>query len=174
MHRISHVVPALWALHSFHHSAERLTLATGGRHHVIENILLAPMFFIALMIFQVPEKVMAAAIVIMNIPEALQHLNYKLAWHRVGIWVNTPQWHRIHHSVEPQHVDKNFSSAFPVMDVIFGTAYIPQPDEYPDTGLRPLDNPGVLAGVLWPVRRWLPSRVSRDLEHQHVSSARTH
>ncbi len=59
MHRISHMVPALWALHSFHHSAERLTLATGGRHHVIESLLLAPLLFIALMIFQVPEKVMA-------------------------------------------------------------------------------------------------------------------
>ncbi len=93
----------------------------------------------------------------MNIPEALQHLNYKLAWHRAGIWVNTPQWHRIHHSVEPQHIDKNFSSAFPIMDVIFGTAHIPAPDEYPDTGLKPRDNPGVLEGIMWPVRKWLPN-----------------
>jgi sterol desaturase/sphingolipid hydroxylase (fatty acid hydroxylase superfamily) len=155
MHRLSHRIPLLWATHSFHHSAECLTVATGARHHWAETILLAPLLFLTLMLFQVPEHIMAMAVTLMKVPDGLQHLNYRIAWHRAGIWINTPQWHRIHHSVEPRHCDKNFSSAFPIMDVIFGTAYRPAPHEYPATGLTPRENPGLWEGIVWPFRRWI-------------------
>ncbi len=158
IHRLSHVIPLLWAMHSFHHSAECLTVATGGRHHWAERIALAPLALLTLMLFQVPVHIMSIAVLVMNVPAALQHLNYKIAWHRAGFWVNTPHWHRIHHSVEPKHYDKNFSSAFPIMDVIFGTAYRPEPDEYPDTGLRPRENPRLWEGIIWPFREWLGPR----------------
>jgi len=159
MHRAAHKVPFLWAVHSFHHSAERLTIATGARHHWADNIVLAPLMLLTVMLFQIPEQLMAIAVFLMKVPDALQHLNYKIAWHRAGIWVNTPWWHRIHHSAEPEHFDKNFSSAFPVMDVLFGTAYRPAPDEYPDTGLSPRDNPNMWRGIVWPVRGWLGPRL---------------
>ena len=158
MHRLSHMIPLLWAMHSFHHSAECLTMATGVRHHWAETIALAPLLFLTLMLFQVPEHILSMAILLMKIPDGLQHLNYKIAWHRAGIWFNTPQWHRIHHSVEPKHYDKNFSSAFPIMDVIFGTAHRPAPDEYPETGLRPRENPQLWEGIIWPFRGWLGPR----------------
>jgi len=158
MHRLAHKIPLLWATHSFHHSAERLTIVTGARHHWAEKIVLAPLVFLSLILFQVPAHIMAIAVLFMNIPDGLQHLNYKIAWHRAGIWINTPQWHRIHHSVEPKHYDKNFSSAFPIMDVIFGTAHHPAPDEYPETGLRPRENPKLWEGIIWPFPRWLELR----------------
>jgi sterol desaturase/sphingolipid hydroxylase (fatty acid hydroxylase superfamily) len=158
MHRLSHKIPLLWALHSFHHSAECLTMATGVRHHWAEKIALAPLVFLTVMLFQVPAHILAMAVLLRKVPEGLQHLNYNIAWHRAGIWVNTPLWHRIHHSVEPEHFDKNFSSAFPIMDVIFGTAYRPAPDEYPETGLRPRENPQLWEGIVWPLREWLAPR----------------
>ena len=158
MHRLSHMIPLLWATHSFHHSAECLTVATGVRHHWAEKILLAPLVFLTLMLFQVPAHILSMAVLLMKIPDGIQHLNYKIAWHRAGIWVNTPQWHRIHHSVEPKHYDKNFSLAFPIMDVIFGTAHRPAPDEYPETGLRPRENPQLWEGIIWPFRGWLGPR----------------
>jgi sterol desaturase/sphingolipid hydroxylase (fatty acid hydroxylase superfamily) len=158
MHRLSHKIPLLWAMHSFHHSAECLTVATGARHYWAEKIALAPLLFLTLMLFQVPAHIMAMAVLLMKAPDGLQHLNYRIAWHRAGIWVNTPQWHRIHHSIEPKHYDKNFSSAFPIMDVIFGTAHRPAPDEYPETGLRPRENPRLWEGIIWPFRRLLRPR----------------
>ncbi len=154
MHRLSHGIPLLWAMHSFHHSAECLTVATGARHHWVEKIAFTPLLFLTVTLFQVPAHIMTIAVLLMNVPDALQHLNYKIAWHRAGIWINTPHWHRIHHSVEPQHRDKNFSSAFPIMDVIFGTAHRPAPDEYPETGLTPRDNPGLWHGIIWPFRHF--------------------
>ncbi|NIV18816.1 MAG: hypothetical protein GWN47_10555, partial [Woeseiaceae bacterium] len=161
MHRLSHMIPLLWAMHSFHHSAECLTIATGARHYWAEKIFLGPLLLLAVALFQAPEHIIATAVLLMNIPGGLQHLNYKIAWHRAGLWVNTPQWHRIHHSVEPKHYDKNFSSAFPIMDVIFGTAYRPAPDEYPETGLIPRENPRLWEGIIWPLREWLGPRRDR-------------
>ncbi len=158
MHRLSHMIPLLWAMHSFHHSAECLTLATGARHHWAETIVHTPLLFLPLLLFQVPVHILSMAVLLMKVPDGLQHLNYKIAWHRVGIWFNTPQWHRIHHSVEPKHYDKNFSSAFPIMDVIFGTAHRPAPDEYPETGLIPRENPQLWEGIIWPFRVWLGPR----------------
>ncbi len=167
MHRLSHKIPLLWAVHSFHHSAECMTVATGARHHWAETIVLAPFFFLTLMLFQVPEHLMATAIILVKMPDGIQHLNYKIAWHRVGLWVNTPLWHRIHHSADPKHNDKKFSVAFPIMDVIFGTAYRPAPDEYPETGLDTGENPNFWQGIIWPFRGLLAPRfrgrsLSRD------------
>jgi sterol desaturase/sphingolipid hydroxylase (fatty acid hydroxylase superfamily) len=155
VHRLSHMIPLLWAMHSFHHSAERLTVATGARHHWTEVIALAPLGFLTVTLFSVPEHIMSVSLLLNQLQDATQHLNYKIAWHRVGIWVNTPWWHRIHHSVEPKHYNKNFSVAFPIMDVIFGTAYYPAPDEYPETGLNPRQNPRLWEGIVWPFRGWL-------------------
>ena len=159
MHRLAHRIPLLWTTHSFHHSAECLTFATGLRHHWAEYILLAPLWFLTVTLFQVPEHLMAMAVFLVKLPTGLQHVNYKMAWHRAGLWVNTPLWHRIHHSVEPEHFDKNFASAFPIMDVIFGTAYRPAPDEYPETGLSPRENPNLWQGIIWPFRGWLGPRL---------------
>lgn len=159
MHRLAHMIPLLWAVHSFHHSAERLTVVTGVRHHWTEAIVLAPLVFLTVMLFQVPEHILSMSLLLNKVPDGLQHVNYKIAWHRVGIWFNTPWWHRIHHSVEPKHYDKNFSAAFPIMDVIFGTAYYPAPDEYPEeTGLSPRENPQLWEGIIWPFRGWLGYR----------------
>jgi sterol desaturase/sphingolipid hydroxylase (fatty acid hydroxylase superfamily) len=47
----------------------------------------------------------------------------------------TPQVHRIHHSIDPQHYNKNFADALPIFDIVFGTYYRPDKEEFPATGL---------------------------------------
>ncbi|WP_456669859.1 sterol desaturase family protein [Bradyrhizobium sp. USDA 3240] len=49
-------------------------------------------------------------------------------------WINNPQWHRIHHSVEMEHQDKNFAAFFPFWDILFGMACVPKQDEYLQQG----------------------------------------
>jgi len=51
------------------------------------------------------------------------------------------RFHRIHHSVEPQHFDKNFGAGTSLWDQLFGTAYFPAKDEWPATGI--IDRPEV-------------------------------
>jgi sterol desaturase/sphingolipid hydroxylase (fatty acid hydroxylase superfamily) len=45
-----------------------------------------------------------------------------------------PQWHRIHHSTQPEHANRNFAAFFPFLDTLFGTYYAPRAGEYPPTG----------------------------------------
>lgn len=47
----------------------------------------------------------------------------------------TPQVHRIHHSRDPGHYNRNFADAFPLFDILFGTYHKPAAEEFPETGL---------------------------------------
>ncbi len=47
----------------------------------------------------------------------------------------TPQVHRIHHSTEPAHHNRNFADLFPVLDIIFGTYEKPAKGEFAGTGI---------------------------------------
>ena len=38
-HRLQHAIPFLWAMHSFHHSANAVTFITGARHFWLERVL---------------------------------------------------------------------------------------------------------------------------------------
>lgn len=79
---------------------------------------------------------------------------------RLSFWIFTPllvgpQVHRIHHSVLPQHTDKNFAAIFPILDIIFGTYVKPKKDEYPPTGLHSKEFPQELHDAhLMPFISW--------------------
>jgi sterol desaturase/sphingolipid hydroxylase (fatty acid hydroxylase superfamily) len=158
-HRLSHMVPCLWAMHSFHHSAEALTMATGARHYWLETILNAALLPIIPILFRLPASMVVAIGVINFIPDGCAHANIRIPLGRFVTWIGNPQWHRIHHSVQPEHYDKNFSGLLPLWDIIFGTAWIPHPDEYPATGLGLGENIGIMEGIAWPFRKYF--RLSR-------------
>lgn len=52
------------------------------------------------------------------------------------------RFHRIHHSLEPRHFDKNFGICFSLWDQLFGTAYFPVSDEWPRVGVADVRPPG--------------------------------
>lgn len=58
------------------------------------------------------------------------------------------RFHRIHHSLEPRHFDKNFGIGFSIWDRMFGTAYFPEPDEWPDVGVAGVTPPRTLGDFL--------------------------
>lgn len=64
------------------------------------------------------------------------------------------RFHRIHHSVERQHFNKNFGSGSAIWDMLFGTAYYPRAGEWPDVGLSNMGEPRTLREfLLRPFRR---------------------
>jgi sterol desaturase/sphingolipid hydroxylase (fatty acid hydroxylase superfamily) len=154
-HRLYHMVPALWAMHSFHHSAEALTVVTGARHYWLETAIDAAFFPVVAILFRLPPAIGSIILLVYFLPDGCSHLNYRINLGRFVTWLNNPQWHRIHHSVHPEHLNKNFCSLLPLMDMIFGTAWLPAPDEYPVTGLTPRERPGLWEGLVWPIRGWL-------------------
>ncbi len=156
IHRAQHLVPALWEMHSLHHSAEAITLITGARHFWVEQLLITAFLPVVAVLFQTPAAVIAVASVFYFFFDACVHVNIRLPFGIFGLVVNNPQYHRIHHSVQPEHQNKNFCKLLPLLDLIFGTAHLPKPDEFPSTGLGTGETAsGWLDGLIWPFRRQL-------------------
>jgi sterol desaturase/sphingolipid hydroxylase (fatty acid hydroxylase superfamily) len=157
LHRAQHKFPVLWAMHSLHHSAEALSIITGARHFWLEDALNTAIFPVIGIIFNIPLEVLTTVTLIYLVPDGLlSHLNVRMSLGRFALCIQNPQYHRIHHSLEPRHFDKNFCKMLPLFDVIFGTAWKPGKDEFPMTGLAGEKATGFLHGIIWPVRHKLP------------------
>jgi sterol desaturase/sphingolipid hydroxylase (fatty acid hydroxylase superfamily) len=57
------------------------------------------------------------------------------------------RFHRIHHSLEERHFDKNFGICLSIWDHMFGTAYEPG-DEWPKVGLAEIPAPRTIGDYL--------------------------
>lgn len=152
IHRASHKYPVLWAMHSLHHSAESLSIISGARHFWFEDAVNAAAFWAIGIIFKIPPDITMCVALIYRVPCALTHMNVRLSLGPFALVINNPQYHRIHHSIEPQHWNKNFSGLLPLFDIVFGTVWRPERDEFPATGLAPREKTIALDGLIWPIR----------------------
>ena len=76
----------------------------------------------------------------------------------LGRFIQDNRSHRIHHSIHPEHFDKNFGVFTTLWDSLFGTAWFPAADEWPATGLDEIPEPqGIADFYLQPFRRRNPS-----------------
>ena len=130
-HLIRHRVEAFWAFHMVHHSQRELNLFTDGRFHVMEYVIDQALIFIPMLMLQVtlaPAMWLALAI---RWYTRIYHANLRTHYGPLKYFMVTPQSHRIHHSVEAKHQNKNFGVLFTIWDRLFGTLYANY-DEYPE------------------------------------------
>ncbi|WP_315761176.1 sterol desaturase family protein [Sphingomonas sp. Y38-1Y] len=138
-HRIQHRF--LWRFHAVHHSIRDLS-AVNSYHHATEALM-------SLVLLTIPTTLIVA-----DAGSALPYVNLALWLHIV--WIHSPtritfgplrallvdnRFHRIHHSLQPEHFDHNFGAFTTIWDRLFGTAWFPRPDEWPDVGLAEVDQP---------------------------------
>ena len=122
LHRLQHW-RSFWLLHRYHHAATELNILTGLRNNPVEaltNALSVPM---PLLFLRVDDWTIAATVITFQTLSTLQHseLRWDFGW--FGRWIMvSPRMHQIHHSIDPEHQDKNFS-VFPLWDHLFGTWY---------------------------------------------------
>jgi len=156
VHRLAHRSAFFWSMHSLHHSARVVTVSSCTRHFWLEGIAgvaLGLPFGLAL---RVPVEILLFAAPLRSIIVALAHTNIRASFGAFSLLITGPQYHRIHHSSLPEHLDKNFAELFPLWDVIFGTVWRPKPDEFPATGLASGDSPaGFRDLIFWPLRHRL-------------------
>ena len=155
-HRGQHTLAFAWPQHKLHHSEQSVNVTTTLRHHWLEDpirvwVILLPM---GLLFDQKPVTIgwLANSIIFFGY---FVHLNVRLPLGPMTPLIAGPQWHRLHHSLKPEHTDRNFAAFFPIFDVMFGTYSKPQPGEYPATGLHSgetLNRP--LLATLSPFRDW--------------------
>jgi sterol desaturase/sphingolipid hydroxylase (fatty acid hydroxylase superfamily) len=158
-HRWEHRYPWMWAMHRIHHSDPAVNVTTTFRVHWIEEPfrLIFLHWPLALVTNLTPVEGGAYGFVL-GLWIFVIHANIRLSLGPLSWLVAAPQVHRIHHSIEPRHIDRNFAAFFPVWDVLFGTYYHPRRDEYPATGLVGADERETLAQAnLYPFALWLGS-----------------
>jgi sterol desaturase/sphingolipid hydroxylase (fatty acid hydroxylase superfamily) len=163
-HLIQHKVPWFWHFHVVHHSQRHLNLFTDYRYHVFEYLVRQAVYFIPLMMLGIPQTEIFWLALILVWHARFYHGNIKTNLGPLRYVIVTPQSHRIHHSLEERHMDKNFGAFFSIWDWIFGTQYRGH-REYPDTGVLdqafPLEkSAGPISLVLTPIWQMIyPFRV---------------
>jgi len=120
-HRFEHEINILWNRHIIHHSSEEYNLACALRQNV--SAIFAVFFFllVPMAVIGVPAEVVAVVAPIHLFAQFWYHT--KLI-HRMG-WLEyvlvTPSHHRVHHAINDQYLDKNYSQIFIIWDRLFGT-----------------------------------------------------
>jgi sterol desaturase/sphingolipid hydroxylase (fatty acid hydroxylase superfamily) len=136
LHRLEHAVPALWALHKFHHSADQMTILTSARRTqfvrgVEDALIVVPMGLLIAPVAQTPSAgstvfpivlVFLAFQAFMATNQYLIHSNLNAGYGWIGRWlIASPRMHRLHHATAPEYYNKNFSCDFVIWDRIFGS-----------------------------------------------------
>lgn len=119
-HWVGHVSRFFWAAHVVHHSSVKYNFSTAVRAPVM-NFFYRFTFWIPLCIIGFPPYAILALESGIFIYQFFLHTKYigKLGW--VEHILNTPSHHRVHHSVNPEYIDKNFGGVLIVWDRLFNT-----------------------------------------------------
>lgn len=145
-HRAEHAW--FWPVHAVHHAPDQLHAANDIGHPV--QILFNFLFVtIPLSLVQFDGPAAPAAVgAIIGIANMVIHS--PVEWHLGPMrkLIVDNRFHRIHHSLEERHFDKNFSICFSVWDYMFGTAYEPG-EEWPAVGVDDVKAPRTLRDFLW-------------------------
>lgn len=153
-HRAQHAVPWLWRLHAVHHSIRDMN-AFNAYHHVSEEFVAVALRLAPLAWLNIHAEGAALVSALFTMQVTAIHSPTTLHAGPLRWLLADNRFHRIHHSLRPEHFDRNFAANFAFWDVLFGTAYFPRPDEWPDVGLAEVDEPQtVLAWLTLPFRNW--------------------
>jgi len=169
-HRAQHSFRWFWPVHELHHADAELNVTSGMRTYFLEYPLQTLLLSTptALLVGIDPTAVMIIPIIMVTWLY-LAHANIRVHFGRLSSIFCGPQVHRIHHSIEARHRDKNFAQFFPIYDVVFGTYYGPDRDEFPRTGTATLASNEPIPQVLT-----RPFKVWRSLIGRAIEAARRH
>jgi sterol desaturase/sphingolipid hydroxylase (fatty acid hydroxylase superfamily) len=119
-HRAAHRLPLLWASHQVHHSSRRFNLSVGARNSWTGGML-DWVFWMPLALLGFPPVAIVAMQGLSLSWQFLAHTAYGGRLGPLGLVLNTPSHHRVHHGRNPQYLDRNFGGTLIVWDRLFGT-----------------------------------------------------
>lgn len=142
-----------WPIHAVHHSQTELHAANGYGHFLEKGTLF--LFFVVPFSFVEFNFPATPVVVATFLGLWLFYIHSPTTAHlgRLRFLIVDNRFHRIHHSVEPRHFDRNFGTQLAIWDRLFGTAYDPAPGEWPETGVVGHPPPRSVAEyLLYPLR----------------------
>ena len=148
IHRIQHTTNIFWNAHIIHHSSEEFNLACALRQSISVFFRIFTFFLLPAALLGVPGNVIAIV--------APLHLFIQFWYHtqligKMGFLekiIVTPSHHRVHHAINPEYIDKNYSQVFIIWDKLFGT-FQEEQDHIPP-----------VYGITRPVATWNPVKIN--------------
>jgi len=133
-HVIRHRVPTLWRFHEVHHSQRSMSPLADKRVHFVEAIVIATIALLPMIMLGLAPRTGGAIAAASLFYTAFIHSNIRTDLGPLRRVLVSPQAHRVHHSVHPEHADTNFGVILLVWDRLFGTLAKAE-GEYPTTGV---------------------------------------
>jgi sterol desaturase/sphingolipid hydroxylase (fatty acid hydroxylase superfamily) len=171
-HRWTHEIPFLWRFHSIHHSAEEIDWLVSTRAHPVDVVFVrlcgfVPMFALGLAqpaAGLTMDVVPMLTLIVGTVWGYFIHANVRWRFGWLSMLISTPAFHHWHHTND-EHIDKNYASMLPIMDLVFGTWYMPKvwPSKY---GIDAPMAPGMPAQLVQP---FLPREEQEEAALSEVS-----
>jgi sterol desaturase/sphingolipid hydroxylase (fatty acid hydroxylase superfamily) len=152
-HRLQHAV--WWPFHAVHHSIRELHAASSYAHP-LEGLVDVVAVLVPFSLVRTAPEVLLLVGGISGFQNVVIHS--PIRWHLgpLRAVLVDARYHRLHHSLEPRHHDRNFGFVFSFWDRLFGTACQPRRDDWPATGIDELPPPRTFAGYLLHPLQHLP------------------
>jgi sterol desaturase/sphingolipid hydroxylase (fatty acid hydroxylase superfamily) len=157
-HRAQHRIPALWAMHALHHSDPNMSVLTTQRHFWGDQLVKRLTVWSAAAFIVSPTPELHGAYLLAGLWNLVVHSKLPIDFGRWSWLLNSPSYHRRHHSSKTAHYDSNFAALLPVFDVIAGSYH--RGEGMPPTGLdrQPRSFAEVAAWPLLVSGLWKPGK----------------
>lgn len=135
-HRLQHSWPLLWQIHKLHHTDSDVNITTSYRTHLLEWPIQAILISVPIVLFIGfhPTGFLYITYISMFFLY-FGHTKLNIDLGPLSTIFVGPCFHRVHHSVRPEHMNKNFAQYFSLLDLFFGTFEKPQPIGNVETGI---------------------------------------
>ena len=123
----------LWRIHAIHHSSATLDWLAAARVHPLNEAItrlaqVAPLYLLGF-----DTRVLAGIVPLFTFYAIFLHADVSWSYGPLRYLIASPRFHRWHHTAAERGGEKNFAATFPILDVLFGTFYMPAgelPDRY--------------------------------------------
>jgi sterol desaturase/sphingolipid hydroxylase (fatty acid hydroxylase superfamily) len=152
-HRLFHG-RRLWPFHAVHHSSTQVDWLSSVRLHPVNDAVSRVLQAVPLVLLGFAPGIMAAYVPFLTFHAIFLHANVPWSFGPLRSVVSSPVFHRWHHTMQAEGLDKNFAGLFPLIDRAFGTYYMPL--DRPPAAFGIDGNPvpsGLVAQLLYPFRR---------------------
>jgi alkylglycerol monooxygenase len=148
VHRIDHEYNFFWNSHIIHHSSEDFNLACALRQSISSIVKIFAVFLLPAALLGVPEKVVIIVAPLHLFAQFWYHTQHIDKMGFLEKIIVTPSHHRVHHAINAEYLDKNYSQIFIIWDKLFGTFQEERKE-----------NPPVY-GITRPVQTWNPIKIN--------------
>ena len=148
IHRIEHAKNFFWNSHIVHHSSEEFDLACAVRQPISSFVKIFTLFMLPAALLGISPIVIATVTPIQFFAQFWYHTRYIKRMGFLEHLIVTPSHHRVHHAINEEYLDKNYSQIFIIWDKLFGTFQEEQKAIPP------------VYGITRPMRTWNPIKIN--------------